>query len=197
MEASVMASLLDLIPPADLSSPLLGSTWLGIPQAWVPLAIFLLRCIGATLATLRLLAMIQGRKVMAWTLGFTQSLLFVTAISGVFAHLENPLNILAFAAGMAGGNVLGIAIESKLAPGHSLLRVHSTARGEAIIQELRRHGHGVTELPGHGMLGTVSMILCYVPRRQIKAAKGLIMTADPKAFITSENVRELRGGWRS
>jgi uncharacterized protein YebE (UPF0316 family) len=197
MEASVMASLLDLIPSADLSSPLQGSTWLGLPQAWVPLAIFLLRCTDTTLSILRLLAVIRGRKVIAWTLGFTQSLLFVTAISGVFAHLGNPLNILAFAAGMACGNVLGIAIESKLAPGHSLLRILSPARGEAIIQELRRQGHGVTELPGHGMLGTVSMILCYVPRRRIKAAKRSIMAADPKAFITSENVRELRGGWRS
>jgi uncharacterized protein YebE (UPF0316 family) len=192
-----MAPLLDFIPSANISSPVLGSTWLGIPQAWVPLAIFLLRCTGTTLSTLRLLAVVRGRKVMAWTLGFTQSLLFVTAISGVFAHLTNPLNILAFAAGMAGGNVLGIAIESKLAPGHSLLRILSPTRGEAIIQELRHQGHGVTELPGHGMMGTVSMILCFVPRRRIKAAKRLIMAADPKAFITSENVRELRGGWRS
>jgi uncharacterized protein YebE (UPF0316 family) len=192
-----MASLLDLIRSADLSSPLLDSPWLGVPQAWLPLAIFFLRCTDTTLATLRLLAVIRGRKFIAWTLGFSQSLLFITAISGVFAHLQNPINILAYVAGMAGGNVLGMAIESKLAPGHSLLRILSPARGEAIVQELRRQGHGVTELPGHGMMGTVSMILCFVPRRRIKAAKHLILAADPKAFITSENVRELRGGWRS
>ena len=180
-----MATLLDLIPSIDLSSPLLGSTWLGIPQAWMPLAIFLLRSTDTTLSTLRLLAVIQGRKVISWTLGFAQSLLFVTAISGVLAYLRNPLNILAFVAGMAAGNVLGITIESKLAPGHILLRILSPTRGEAIVQALRRQGHGVTELPGQGMLGTVSMILCYVPRRRIKTAKRLIMAADPKAFITS------------
>ncbi|MGD2252386.1 MAG: DUF5698 domain-containing protein [Anaerolineales bacterium] len=192
-----MTPFSDLIQSADLLSPLLGSTWLGIPQAWVPLAIFALRFTDTTLSTLRLLVVVRGRKAMAWALGFTQSLIFVTAISGVFAYLRNPLSILAFAAGMACGNLAGIAIESSLAPGHSLLRILSPARGEAIIQELRSQGHGVTELPGHGMLGTVSMILCNVPRRRIKEAKRLIMAADPKAFITSENVRELRGGWRS
>jgi len=123
--------------------------------------------------------------------------MFVITIAGVLGNLQNPWNLVAYATGLATGNVLGMAIEAKLAPGHSLLRITSTQRGTAILESLHRHGHGATEYSGQGRSGTVSVILCYVPRHQVEQAKQHVINTDPEAFITIDYVRELRGGWRT
>jgi uncharacterized protein YebE (UPF0316 family) len=171
--------------------------WLPIPAAYLPIAIFLLRTTDISISTLRTFAVARGNRLSAWLLGFTQALLFVTAVSAVLTQLQNVLNLLAFAAGMATGNVLGITIESMLAPGHSLLRIHSTGRGEALSKELRALGHGATVVSGKGLDGMVSLIYCYVPRRKVRRIKDQLIVLDPEAYISVENVRQLRGGWRA
>jgi len=171
--------------------------WLPIPAAYLPIAIFLLRTTGISISTLRTFSVARGRRLAAWLLGFTQSLLFVTAISAVLTQLQNPLNLLAFAAGMATGNVIGITIDGFLAPGHSLLRIYSPGRGESIAAELRGLGHGATVVAGKGLNGTVNLIYCYIPRRRVRMIKDQVIIKDPDAYISVENVRQLRGGWHA
>src|SRR5512137_453094 len=96
------------------------------PQAWLAAGlIFLLRVSDMTLDTLRVLVVMRGRKGIAWVLGFFQSIIFVTAITSVLANLDNPLNILGYAAGFATGNVVGMLIEERLAIGHIQLSIVS------------------------------------------------------------------------
>jgi uncharacterized protein YebE (UPF0316 family) len=168
-----------------------------VPDAYLPLAIFLLRTIDITISTLRTFSIARGHRLAAWLLGFTQALLFVTAISAMLTHLQNVLNLLAFAAGMATGNVLGITIEGLLAPGHSLLHIYSQGRGEGIARELRKLGHGATMVSGKGRDGTVSLIYCNIPRRKVRNIHEQVAAHDPEAYISVENVRQLRGGWRA
>lgn len=92
-------------------------------------AIFMLRVTDMSLDTLRVLFVMRGRKGSAWISGFFQSALFVVAISSVLANLDNPLNIVAYAAGFATGNVVGILIENRLAIGFTHLRIISPGRG--------------------------------------------------------------------
>jgi uncharacterized protein YebE (UPF0316 family) len=174
-----------------------GINLASLPVWLVTLAILLLRCMDTTLSTLRMLAVLRGRRLLAWALGFFGSLLFVSAVAVVLENLSEPLNILAYAAGFATGNVLGIAIEDRLAAGHSLLRIVSPGRGAALIEALRSAGRGATELPGRSESGTVTMIYCYVPRRDVPLARRQISTLDPLAHVTVENVRELKGGWQA
>lgn len=157
----------------------------------------LLRCVDTTLSTLRVLAVVRGRRPLAWILGFCSSLLFVTAVAAVLQSLDEPLNVLAYAAGFASGNALGILIEDRLAAGHSLLRIVSPGRGPALIEALRSAGRGATELPARSETGTVTMIYCYVPRRDVPLARRQISTLDPQAHVTVENVRQLKGGWQA
>lgn len=177
--------------------PMTGLDWGSVPLAVLPLVIFAMRTSDITLATLRLLALVHGRKALAWVAGFLQALLFVTAVAGVLANLENLWNVVAYAAGMATGNVLGIALEAKIAPGHSLLQIVSARRGSAVVEMLRHKGWGATEVAGTGINGTVSLILSYIPRRRIPHLKEQVLAVDDEAFISVEHVRELRGGWNS
>jgi uncharacterized protein YebE (UPF0316 family) len=168
-----------------------------LPAWLVLLTIFLLRCTDTTLSTLRMLAVVRGRRVLAWFLGFCGSLLFVLAVAVVLDSLDRPLNILAYGAGFASGNVLGIVIEDRRAAGHSLLRIVSPERGPALIEGLRATGRGVTELPGRSAAGMVTMIYCYVPRREVPMVRRQIAALDPLALVTVEHVRQLKGGWQA
>lgn len=177
------------LPPA----PTLA--WSTLSGEYVPIVIFLLRTSDLTISTIRTLTIVQGHRTTAWFLAFSQSSLFVIGVAGILGSLDNPWNLAAYAFGFAFGNVLGMAIETKIAPGHILLRITSPNLGEAVTSYLRAKEYGVTELSGMGMKGTVHIMLTFIPRREIRRVKDEILAIDPNTFITMEPVRQLRGGW--
>ncbi len=181
-----------ILPPMDM-----GFDWGFIPSGVLPFLIFAFRTIDLTIATVRMFAVVRGRRITAWILGLIQATFFVLGVAGVLGNLQDPWNLIAYAAGFGTGSVLGIVLDAFLAPGHSLLRIVSTRRGNAVLEALHREGHGATELSGKGRLGTVSAILCFIPRRRIDQVKEQIINTDPEAFITVDHVREIRGGWRA
>lgn len=169
------------------------------PQAFlVALGIFFLRVMDMSLDTIRVLMVVRGRRKVAWILGFLQSAIFVVAISSVLTHVNNPLNVIGYAAGFATGNVVGMMIEDRLAIGHKLLTIISPMRGAAVADQLRGAGYGVTEISGRGKDGTVTMLHTSVFRKDMDHVETIILEADPQAFVTSEDVRPVRRGhWRA
>lgn len=168
-------------------------------QAWLSAAlIFVLRVSDMTLDTLRVLFVMRGKKQIAWVLGFIQSAIYVFAIGKVLSQLNNPLNIIGYAAGFATGNVVGMIIEERIAVGHILVNIISPRLGSAIVTHLRQNGYAVTELSGRGKDGMVSMINCSVLRKQVDKVHDLISEIDPEAFITAEDVKPIKHGfWRA
>jgi uncharacterized protein YebE (UPF0316 family) len=163
----------------------------------IALGIFALRICDMSLDTIRVL-FVRGRKGLAWVLGFFQSLIFVVAISTVLSQLGNLLNVLAYAAGFATGNVIGMLIEERLAIGHIQLNVVSSTRGASIAEQLRSSGYAVTEIPARGKNGTVTMLSVGVRRKDVDDVETVVLEADSEAFITAEDVRPVRRGfWRS
>lgn len=181
-------------PAALLASD--GPAWLAaIPPAALTALIFALRTFNLTLATLRLLSVVRGRRIAAWLLGFVQSFLFLSTLAGVMSNISSVPAVLAYAGGYATGLILGIEVEARLAPGYSLLRMISSARGQPLMEAVHQAGFGGTELAAQGLNGMVSMILCYTPRKQAGAIVDLAASIDPDVFITSEHVRKHEGGW--
>ncbi len=171
---------------------------LAIPVALMPFAIFGLRVLDMSLDTLRVLFVIRGQRALAWFLGFFQSALWVVAITSVLSNLDNLWNLIGYAAGFATGNVLGMAIEEKLAIGHGHMRIISPRRGSAIAEAIRRAGYAATEIAGRGKDGTVTIINCSVRRRDIDRVRREVQELDPGAFVTVEEIRPLhRGFWRA
>jgi uncharacterized protein YebE (UPF0316 family) len=169
------------------------------PAAWLgALSIFSLRIVDMSLDTLRLLFVVRGRKAISWVLGFFQSVVFVIAITSVLSNLNNPLNVIGYAAGFATGNVIGMWIEEWLAIGHTHLQIISPRLGVSLSQVLRDAGFGVTEIPARGKDGMVSILSVSVLRKDAKGVEKIVYEKDPEAFITSEDVRPLRRGfWRA
>jgi len=157
-----------------------------------------LRVADMSLDTLRVLVVMRGRKGIAWVLGFFQALIFVLAISSVLKNLTNPLNIIAYAAGFATGNVVGMWIEERLAIGHVHINVVSSRLGTAIAEHMRSEGFAVTEIPARGKDGMVSLLNISVLRRYVDKVHKIVNEVDPSAFITAEDVRPVRRGfWRA
>ena len=73
------------------------------------------RIVDVSLGTLRTVAVVRGQVMEASALGFFEILIWVLAISKVMTTLDNPLNVIGYAAGFALGNAVGILIEQKLA----------------------------------------------------------------------------------
>ncbi|MBI4732368.1 MAG: DUF2179 domain-containing protein [Chloroflexi bacterium] len=162
------------------------------------MGIFALRVSDMTLDTLRLLFVVRGKKGVAWGLGFFQSVIFVIAITSVLQNLDNPLNIIGYAAGFATGNVVGMMIEERLAIGHIKLSIVSSARGAALAQTLREGGFAVTEIPARGKDGMVSMLSVSVKRKDVARVEIIVREKDAGAFVIAEDVRPLRHGfWRA
>lgn len=160
--------------------------------------IFMLRVLDMSLDTLRLLVVMRGRKGIAWVLGFFQAAIFVAAITSVLSNMDNPLNVLGYAAGFATGNVIGMMIEEKLAIGHVQLSIVSPGRGAAVAERLRAEGYAITEIPARGKDGMVTLLSASVLRKHVDKVHSLVNEVDEKAFITSEDVRPVRRGfWRA
>src|SRR4030065_2961781 len=168
-------------------------------QTWLTaLMIFGLRVSDMPLDTLRVLVVMRGKKKIAWVLGFFQSAVFVVAIGSVLSNVDNPLNVIGYAAGFATGNVIGMFIEEKLAIGHTMISVVSSRRGTAIVEKLRENGYAVTEIAARGKDGMVTLLNVNVLRKNITAVRQLVNDSDAEAFITSEDIRPIRRGfWRA
>jgi len=176
---------------------LLALPWKAPPPYLSALLIFIFRTTNLTLSTLRVFFIFRGQRWIVWLLALTNALLFIASVSLVLGDLSNPWNLVAYATGFATGSVFGIIVEGKLAPGHTLVRIISTRRGRAILEDLHHTDHGATEFSGQGRSGFVSVIYCYIPRRRIQPLMEQILHTDPDAFITSEHVRQLSGGWNT
>jgi uncharacterized protein YebE (UPF0316 family) len=87
------------------------SPWLGA------LIIFVLRVINIAMDTLRVMLTMRNMKGISWVLGFFETILFVIAMGAVLDNLNNILYIVAYSAGFATGNVVGMEIEKRLALG--------------------------------------------------------------------------------
>ena len=157
--------------------------------------IFGMRVVDVSLATVRTLMVMRGRKLPAWILGFFQALVFVVVIQAILSDISNWLNVVGYAAGFASGNVVGMLIEGRLAIGYTHLTIISSRKGAAILEGLREKGFGVTEIPARGRDGMVTMLSCSVLRRHGKQVHSLVQQVDPDAFITAVEMRLLQHGF--
>jgi uncharacterized protein YebE (UPF0316 family) len=81
--------------------------WFTISTFLWAVLIFILRLLNMSLDTLRVIAVVRGNKLAAWSFGFFQVLLFLLIFSWIYNDLNNLLNVFSFCAGLATGTLLG------------------------------------------------------------------------------------------
>ena len=158
------------------------------------LLIFCLRIVDVSCDTMRVLFAIRGKRGIAGVLGFGQALVWIFAVGNVVRHLDSPLHIVAYAGGYAAGTMVGITIERAVAYGLALVRIISRHGGVEIAHALRERGYGVTEIGGFGREGSVEILNSVVHRSHLDEVMRIVDQYDPRAFVTAEEPRILRGG---
>jgi uncharacterized protein YebE (UPF0316 family) len=160
-----------------------------------PILIFLLRIGDVSLATLRLISAVRGRKLLAASVGFVEVSIWIVVVATVVRNLHSPLLVLAYAGGFATGTWVGMTIEEKLALGLAEVQVVSRAAGVEIAEALREAGFGVTEMLGQGREGRVEIIYTVVRRSSLKKVTSVVDLWDPQAFVRVEEPRSIQRGW--
>jgi uncharacterized protein YebE (UPF0316 family) len=161
------------------------------------LIILVIRVVGMTASTVRVLFMMRGKRLLTAIAGFIEVLLYVFAIGYVVNDLSNIWNILAYSLGFVGGTLVGMWIDEYTATGFVNVRIISRYKAQAIIEHIHESGYGATVGWGHGKGGTVGMILAIVQRKDAPDVITIAESVDPEVFITVEDARSVRRGyWR-
>ena len=160
----------------------------------LPIVIFLGRICDVTLGTLRIIFVSKGERKKAPVVGFFEVLIWVFIISQVFSHANSLISYIAYAAGYATGNFIGIMVENKIAFGYVLLRVYSKKGGQQLAQLLNSNDFGSTFIKGQGAISEVDIIETVISRKSQQKVTSIINDFDPNAFFLIEDIRSKQKG---
>lgn len=155
------------------------------------LFIFVLRLLDVAMSTVRIVLLGKSRKGASTILGFFESLIWVIAITRVLDGIDDPLRMIAFAAGFAAGTYVGALVEEWLALGQSLIRVIAQVDSPPVAARIRELGFGATVVNGDGLEGEVRVTFSIVPRKRTSAITREIHDINPEAFVTVESTTSI------
>lgn len=160
----------------------------------LPLIIFFGRICDVTLGTLRIIFVSKGERTKAPIVGFFEVFIWVVVISQIFAHANDLIAYLSYAAGYAAGNYVGIMVENKIAFGFQLFRVYTRKDGQELARLLNSNGFGSTCIKGQGAVSEVSIIETVVSRKAVRRVTQIIDEFDPTTFYLVEDIRSKSKG---
>lgn len=164
-----------------------------LPVGLLAVLVFFSRVLDVSIGTIRTLATVQGRMVLAFILGLFEVTIWLLVIATVVnTVLDRPWLLAFYALGFSTGNVVGILIEQKLALGHSTLRIFAVREAENLARVLRDSGFRVTRFQGEGTRGPVSELHIVCERRKLSHALSLVEGIDPEIFYVCETPTRVR-----
>lgn len=161
------------------------------------LFIFFARIIDVSMATVRTLMIVKGKRGYASLIGFFEVIIYITALGKVVSGLNNIGNLMAYALGFACGNYFGSYIEEKIALGNLTAQIVMKERRPDIVQKLRESGFGVTVIEGYGKEGVREVLNITLKRKDLKKLNEIIEDYSENLFITVSETRHIKGGYFS
>lgn len=158
---------------------------------WVvlPLLIFFARILDVSLDTVRIIFVNKNLRYYSAFTGFFAVLIWLMVIRQIFQQLNNPICYLAYAAGYATGNYVGILIENKISIGKVIVRIITRLESDELVSVLRSSGYGLTVIPAKGATGPVKVIFTIVERMDVNRVVEMIRMHSPLAFYSVEDIR--------
>lgn len=151
------------------------------------LLVFAARVVDVSLGTLRTIAIVNGRTLMSFWLGFFEAGIWLVVVSTIVqAVSQQPVLGVIYAFGFATGNLVGIWVEKLIAMGNLTLRVNSGNNLGRLVNAFRSQGHLVTVFYGEGQTGPVTELSLVCRRRDLKSLLTTVTTIDPNAFYVTE-----------
>jgi len=163
---------------------------------WIilPFLIFLSRIADQSIGSMRLIFLAKGFKFIAPMLGFFEVIIWLIAVSQIMKHLDNVLCYIAYGAGFAMGNFIGMTLEERISIGTVLVRIIPTLNTEELIYALRTRNFGLTTIDANGSRGEVKIFISIISRKDLKEYVSIINKINPNAFYTIEDVKTINQG---
>lgn len=160
----------------------------------LPVMIFFGRICDVTLGTLRIIFVSKGEKYKAPIVGFFEVFIWVVIISQIFSQANSLVAYIAYAAGYAAGNYVGILVENRIAFGYQLLRVYTKKEALELIKVLNSKDIGATFVKGEGAVSQVHIVEIVIGRKSLNEVIGIISDFDSKVFYLVEDIRYKKEG---
>ena len=150
--------------------------------------IFLAKIIENAIATLRLIVVSNGKKMLGAVLNFIISIIWLISTSLVVVDFKDPIKIIVFALGSFLGSFVGSLMEEKIAIGSNMLfTITSLDKTDLIKNELSNLKYNTYVLNSNDKNILIIMVL----RKNRKQVLDIIKQIDNEAIIISETAREL------
>ena len=150
--------------------------------------IVLARIIDVSLDTIRMVSVVQGRRVFAAVLGFFQAVVFICAVAKVLLNMNQPVYALAYGLGFAMGTYLGMVIEQRLAFGKQLVFL-LTPKAPQLAEVLRATNYRVAELSGRTQDGDLTILSVEIARREAQKLIRLASAVDEQCVVIVHDIR--------
>ena len=157
----------------------------------LPLLIFVARVADVSLATMRVMYIMNGARRWAPFLGFFEALIWLLAIGQIFQNISNVYSYLAYASGYASGTYIGMRIEAKIAMGRMVVRVISKQDTMDLIDWLVSAGYRYNTVEATDNEGNANILFTVIPRSKLDGFLKAVRYFQPDAYYTVESVKRV------
>jgi uncharacterized protein YebE (UPF0316 family) len=166
---------------------------LGMPEnifsfVLLPFLIFLARIFDVSINTIRIIYVLGGRRLIATTLGFFESFIWLMAIRQIFDNLDNWVCYVAYPAGFATGILVGMIIEERIAYGKVIIRTITRKDITPLRSYLEEKGYRYSAVEASGADGEENIVFTVTEREQLDELLMGIKAIIPTAFYTVERI---------
>ncbi len=161
------------------------------------LAIFFAKLIEVSAATLRMVLINRGQKLLGSVIGFFEILIWLYVVNLVLKDVTQDLvKVFVYCLAFSMGNYLGTTIEEKLALGMSLMEVLiDVEKSPLLVSILHKNGYGVSVINSNGVEKKMNIIKIYLKRKSIPDAYAIITKSFPESIISVSDVKTVVGGF--
>ena len=165
---------------------------------WVYVFVFFGKIIEVSIATLRLVLINRGERIIGSIVAILEMSLWIIVTGTVLMNFQKDIiKVIVFVAAFATGNYFGSLLENKLAFGlcsiHVILNEHQST--DDLIEQLRTERFGVTILDGKGKDGERKLLMVSIKRKRTNEALKIIEENTDNAFVTVCDVKLAKGGY--
>ena len=153
--------------------------------------ILLLAVLSVSLWTVRVALAARGRRVAGAAVAAVEATTFVVAFRQLAVDLAAPGRLFAYGVGVAGGTLLGLAIDSRVSRGQSEIRLFVSGTGR-VAQELHARGWPATANGATGPAGPVTVVVVVVEDACLPSVLDDIHDVAPEGFYSVHPLRRVR-----
>ena len=157
----------------------------------LPILIFLSRICDVSIATMRVMFIMNGARKLAPIVGFFEALIWLIAIGQIMQNLNNIYSYLAYAAGFATGTFVGMYMEEKIALGRMIVRIITRTPTDELTEWLRVKGYRFNTVNAEDNEGDTNILFTVVKRANLDTLVSAIQYFQPGAFYTVEGVKRV------